>query len=223
MAKRATEPRKDRETPPPRASEVRLAGELEPRGEPRHTADPASAPERARGPFLTTREAAAYCRFKSTSALRKAKLEGRLAPVGRRGGRGTWMWSRESLDEFLRGVGAASLSTGRARTPPEANGGENEEKALGSEMEQLGGSEAGATGRLQEKGGRVSRSRASHRSEDRVDAAGCPKPAGPGGTRGGASLVEDGARLDPQRRKPANDEAARALRDLRRFLAARKD
>ena len=31
-------------------------------------------------PFLTTREATAYCGFKTASALRKAKLEGRIAP-----------------------------------------------------------------------------------------------------------------------------------------------
>jgi hypothetical protein len=40
--------------------------------------------------------------------------------------------------------------------------------------------------------------------------------------RGGASLVEDVARLDPPGRKPADEKGARALRDLRRFLAARE-
>ena len=46
-------------------------------------------------PFLTTREAAAYCGFKTTGALRKAAREGRIKPAGRRGGSGTWMWQRE--------------------------------------------------------------------------------------------------------------------------------
>src|SRR6202023_3548043 len=46
------------------------------------------APEREPIPLLTTRAASAYCGFRSTSALRKAKLEGRLEPAGRRGGRG---------------------------------------------------------------------------------------------------------------------------------------
>jgi hypothetical protein len=173
-------------------------------------------------PFLTTREATAYCGFKTPSALRKAKLEGRIAPAGRRGGTGTMMWSREALDRYLQGNSFATVPAGRARTPPEANGGTHEERTVGSEVEQLGESQAGATRRLSTKGGRVSGSRASHRSEDGIDAAGCPKPAGPGGTRGGASLVEDGARLDPQRRKPADDQGARALSDLRRFFAARK-
>ena len=182
-------------------------------------AEPHDEPSR----LLTTRMAAVYCGFKSTSALRKAKLEGRITPVGRRGGRGTLMWKREELDRYLRGEVPASLSDGRARTPPEANGGEHEERAVGSEVEQLGESESGATRHLSAKGGRVSGARASHRSEDWIDTAGCPKPAGPNGTRGGPSLVEDGARLDPQRGKPANDQGARALRDLRRFLAARED
>jgi hypothetical protein len=174
-------------------------------------------------PYLTTRAAAAYCGFKSTSALRKAKLEGRLAPVGRRGGRGTLMWSREALDRYLRGEPPATFGSGRARTPSLANGGEDEEgQELGSEVEQLGRSESGATRHLSAKGGRVSRSRASHRSQDGSDTAGCPKPAGPDGTRGSASLVEDGAGLDPQGCKPADEQGASPLEGLRRFLTERK-
>jgi hypothetical protein len=53
--------------------------------------------------FLTTREAAAYCGFATTGALRKARLEGRIVPIGRRGGRGTLMWSLDDLGRFLRG------------------------------------------------------------------------------------------------------------------------
>jgi hypothetical protein len=51
-------------------------------------------------PLLTTR-AAAYCGFKTTGAIRKARIEWRLTPVGKRGGRGTWMWSSEELDQFF--------------------------------------------------------------------------------------------------------------------------
>jgi hypothetical protein len=61
-------------------------------------------------PLLTTRAAAAYCGFKTTGAIRKARLEGRLTPVGKRGGRGTWMWSREELDQFLRGGRPATVA-----------------------------------------------------------------------------------------------------------------
>jgi hypothetical protein len=53
--------------------------------------------------YLSTREASLYCGFKTTGALRKALLEGRVRAVGRRGGTGTLMWEREDLDRFLRG------------------------------------------------------------------------------------------------------------------------
>ena len=173
-------------------------------------------------PFLTTREATAYCGFKTAGALRKAKLEGRIAPAGRRGGTGTLMWSREALDRYLLGNALATVPAGRARTPPEVNGGMHEDQAVGSEVEQLGGAATDSPRCLSAKGGRVSRSWASHRSEERSDAAGCPKPAGPQGARGGTPSPEGGARLDPQGREPANEQAARALCDLRRFLAERK-
>src|SRR5262245_34447941 len=51
--------------------------------------------------LLPTREAAAYCGFKNPSGLRKAHVEGRIFPVGRRGGVGTWMWAIADLDAFL--------------------------------------------------------------------------------------------------------------------------
>jgi hypothetical protein len=63
-------------------------------------------------PFLTTREAAMYCGFKTAAGLRKAKLQGRVKAAGRRGGVGSLMWRRSDLDDFLRGVpiGAATLA-----------------------------------------------------------------------------------------------------------------
>lgn len=54
--------------------------------------------------YLTTAEAAAYCRFKSVFGLHSAHRAGKVFPVGKRGGgRGTKMWRREDLDAFLRG------------------------------------------------------------------------------------------------------------------------
>jgi|SRR5580658_2760064 hypothetical protein len=185
-------------------------------------ADPSIVAYATTKPFLTTREAAAYCGFKTAGALRKAKLEGRIAPAGRRGGSGTLMWNREALDRYLQGNAPASVPGGRARTPPEVNGGMHDDQAVGSEVEQLGGAATDSSRRLSAEGGRVSRSRASCRSEERSDAAGCPKPAGPEGARGGTPSPEGGARLDPQGREPANEQAARALCNVRRFLAARK-
>ena len=37
-------------------------------------------------PYMTTAAASLYCGFKTPSAIRKAHHEGRLVPVGRRGG-----------------------------------------------------------------------------------------------------------------------------------------
>jgi hypothetical protein len=61
-----------------------------------------------RKPFLTTREAADYCGFKTSGALRKAKLEGHIMPHGRRGGRGTlsnrsgeWLSGRDESCELI--------------------------------------------------------------------------------------------------------------------------
>ena len=56
--------------------------------------------------YLTTREAAAFCGFKTTGAIRKALLERRLTAAGRRGGRGTWMFAIEELERFLLGARA---------------------------------------------------------------------------------------------------------------------
>jgi len=53
---------------------------------------------------VTTSEAAQLCGFKTPSAIRKAFLEGRIRPVGKRGGRGTWMWRVADLRRFLNGL-----------------------------------------------------------------------------------------------------------------------
>jgi hypothetical protein len=83
-------------------------------------------------PFLTTREAAAHCGFKTTSALRRAKLEGRIAPVSRRGGRGTLMSSSDSLDGFLRGEAAAKCGPANARGPEPAKRSSRSRRKLAS-------------------------------------------------------------------------------------------
>ena len=72
---------------------------------------------------MTTAQAARYCGFKTTAAIRKAHLEGRLVPLGRRGGSGTYMWSREALDAFLAGARDAIVPCGRPGAPPENAGG----------------------------------------------------------------------------------------------------
>jgi hypothetical protein len=72
---------------------------------------------------MTTTAAARYCGFKTSAAIRKAMLDGRLIPIGRRGGTGTYMWSRLSLDAFLAGERGAIVPSGRPGALPVRHGG----------------------------------------------------------------------------------------------------
>ena len=54
--------------------------------------------------YLTTPEAARYCGYKNPSGLRKAKKEGKLLPMGRRGGTGPYVYAISDLDRFLAGL-----------------------------------------------------------------------------------------------------------------------
>ncbi len=103
--------------------------------------------------FLTTAQATIYCGFKTTGALRKAHLERRIFPVGRRGGTGTWMWRREDLDGFLRGERPATVRSDRPGAPQHGD-------AHGKEVDQAvedDGSAHEARGRLDSEEGRTSR------------------------------------------------------------------
>ena len=54
--------------------------------------------------LLTTKAAAEYCGFRTVHGLHSAHRDGKIFPVGRRGGGGgTMMWSIDDLDAFLRG------------------------------------------------------------------------------------------------------------------------
>ena len=87
MANRRTNPAKDNATPTARNSELRLASGHGPGSEPQLAAPPttedSAAPERSCGAFVKKHDAAAHRPFKSTSALRRATLEDRVAPLGR--------------------------------------------------------------------------------------------------------------------------------------------
>jgi hypothetical protein len=92
---------------------------------------------------LTTAEAARYCGFKTTGAIRKAALEGRLRPFGRRGGTGTYMWSREALDAFLSGhlAAGAIIRSERPGAPLSSTGGTHGNE-VGQKMELVDSDEA---------------------------------------------------------------------------------
>jgi len=89
-----------------------LAAALEQRSE--QPAPPAPLATSSWPDFMTTGLAAKYCGFKTTGGLRKARLDGRISPAGRRGSRGSLTWARTDLDRFMRGSGASSVEP-----PPE--------------------------------------------------------------------------------------------------------
>ena len=68
--------------------------------------------------FLPTTEAAAYCGFRTSGALRKAAMLGKVRPVGRRGGTGPLMWAVDDLNCFLRGE-LPSEEPERSGAPPQ--------------------------------------------------------------------------------------------------------
>ena len=58
--------------------------------------------QRAASPYLTTAEAAAYLRFRSTSGVRSAVARGELIPsLSGAGPRGGHLFLRQYLDRFL--------------------------------------------------------------------------------------------------------------------------
>ncbi len=106
-------------------------------------------------PAMTTAEAARYCGFKSTAAIRKALRDGRLIPIGRRGGTGTYMWSRPALDAFLAGARSGIVPPGRPGANPAQVGGTHGNE-MGQAMGQLDSTGAGQTRRLPQEGGGIS-------------------------------------------------------------------
>src|SRR5580692_10977124 len=109
---------------------------------------------------MTTAQAARYCGFKTTAAIRKALREGRLAPLGRRGGTGTYMWSRHALDAFLAGARNGIVPLGRPGAPPSNAGGHHgKRRQLDHEMEVLNSADTLEAGGLAQEGGRLSGAR----------------------------------------------------------------
>ena len=63
--------------------------------------------------LLTTEEAAHYLGLSSSSSLRSAMARTGLRPDGRRGFRGTYLWKRSTLDEWIKRCLEATLPRGR--------------------------------------------------------------------------------------------------------------
>jgi hypothetical protein len=70
--------------------------------------------------FMTTKQASVFCGYKTTGALRKARLEGRIK-ANRRYGSRFLIWKREDLERFLQGLrpaeDAGSVASGRLGVP----------------------------------------------------------------------------------------------------------
>src|SRR5580692_2447923 len=117
-------------------------------------------------PFVTTAMAADYCGYKDASAIRKAHREGRLLPVGRRGGTGPWMWALEALDRYLRGeLPADTIAPDRLSAPLDQGDAHEGQEAVVVPMEELAHAQR-RTGRLETKGGRTLRPDAGRRPDD---------------------------------------------------------
>jgi hypothetical protein len=98
---------------------------------------PSPIPVPAPAPYLTTADPARSCGFKTPSAIRKAPIEGRIFPVSRRGGKGTWVYAVADLHRFTRGepplpsAATASLHrTLRLRLPQEEPMSNQEKRTL---------------------------------------------------------------------------------------------
>jgi len=149
----------------------------------------------------------------------KLKLEGKLAPVGRRGGVGTLMWSREALDIFLHG---GSVPPERPGAPPSGGLREPncEELAMDLPMEELDRRDAKQAGRVAQKGGRVSGPRAGEgfaHGQAQGSEAGAARPRRAGSLRAPArGAAQDSGRDAGERAMQA------ALLRLRRLTRGAK-
>jgi len=170
--------------------------------------EPPSRP--AFGRYLTSREAAIYLGFKSTSAIRKAVFDGRLRPIGRRGGRGTHLFTIAELDRFARGDPPATVGSDRPGAPEgDAHGQRNE---VDQAVEVLGGANA-PPGRVEAAGRRAfgpSPRGGSHHGPDTGNQEGLAER----GRTDRVHMADRGTRTHPVGR-PLGAASADALRRIR--------
>ncbi len=208
---------------PTRVSRPRAPRARRPRAE---RAPPASAdvPPPAEGErYYTSREAAERLAYDTTGpdptgAIRRAVHDGRLRPVGRRGGTGPLLFTREELDRVARGDPPSTLVVDRPGAPPttgEAHG-QNE---VDPKVEDLGSPDA-AAGDLQAKGRRSSRASPRSRSDDGQSAR---DQEGAARLGRGDGLQVAARRAIPRERGPALSAASEdALLRIRRIAAREK-
>ncbi len=166
-------------------------------------------------PLLCTRDAAMYCGYKTPGALRKAFLDGKVRPAGRRGGTGTWMWSVVELDRFLHGHPAAIVDSERSGAPPSGGAHDQEKDGVEVGSRKLDINEPGAARGMAAKGGRACRSR-SGQGRDDGPTVGHMESAIRGGRTDGPAMVEGRTGTNPRRTRlgAASESALRRLRCL---------
>lgn len=172
-------------------------------------------------PFLTTREAARYCGFKSAGGLRKAKHDGRVHPAGRRFGTKTLMWRKDDLDRYLLGLPPMVGDGAEHVIVDEVKEGRDERSEVGTALETHGGADRRA-GSVAGEGRRASGSSQGDRPNDESETRD-PQGAAPHGQgqRVQVASGRDQARKGGRRAKPAGTEDA--IRRLRSLLARKKD
>ena len=172
--------------------------------------------------FMNTEQAAAYLGM-TPGALRKAKHDGRVLPVGHRYATRRLTWAKEDLDRYLVGLAPrASVKTGRSSAPPATTGGTHEQSieeqglAVEQEVEELGEAHE-APRSLGEEGGRLPRQEARDRESDGKDARGQEGASGRG--LGNRIQVASGRGRTRKARKQLSPETEDALLRLRSFTA----
>ena len=181
---------------------------------------PANDLGHARDPPMTTAEAARYCGFKTTAAIRKALLDGRLVPLGRRGGKGTYMWSRQALDAFVAGARGGIVPLGRPGAPPTNIGGHHGRDEMDGTMAIPTGAEALATGGLATEGRWIPSSRSGHGLPNGKATTGHEDGARHG--RGRRVQASAGSTRRGPKRGDETSSAADALQRIRRIALRKK-
>lgn len=155
--------------------------------------------------YLATKEAAAYCGYRTGAGLRKAAYAGLVQSTGKRGGRGTSTWDVVELDRFM--------ASGRI------------ENGEGCGMAEPMGDDAcenKPSGRLQEADGRPLRPFARRRSSKRSDEN--YREESSGGARPQTSLrLASTTAPANSRGGDAREEVQASIRKLRDLCAGKKD
>src|ERR1700690_15509 len=121
-------------------------------------------------PLMTTPQAARYCGYKTTSALRQAQAAGRVRS-SRRYGTKRHTWKKEDLDRFMLGLPPSATVVAGRSSAPLSTGGTHEREAVETTVEEYDQAKQ-APRSLGKEGGRIPRSGKGAGPDHRQDAGG---------------------------------------------------